>query len=476
MKIKFVFLLTVAVFLISLVDYAAADLLEDTESWFESGTIFLRGNSPETAIKYFDKILAVEPNNTRALTNKAIGLLNLGKHEEALSAVNSVLEIVPEHVGALVIKGDEFSRNGQFEEAYSIYETILKIDPNNSKANSAMGDRLLAQGKSDQALTHYKKALGNFPVGLDFEGVSFADKVLEIEPNNIDALNNKGKSLVHLARSGEGYTVIVADELDPAISYFDKVLVQEPENAEALFNKGRTIVQKADLVEDALEKETTFEEGLDYVRRVLQIDPVHVGALNYLGDRLVGMNKTQEGIQYLDKALEIAPDDIDSLFAKASALTKEKKYVEAVYYYDTIITENPFHLLAAANFKEIVNKKLGYIPIKGFLDVIVYDSNGALTSHMRAPTMKVLNHEISGKMFDEWKVIGTENKNGTEFQIIQFERTVDVNSRHMEGGAKLYGISYPFNRDIWHLYVNYWLYYVDKGDTVTFTYTVFRAV
>jgi len=119
---------------------------------------------------------------------------------------------------------------------------------------------------------------------------------------------------------------------------------------------------------------------------------------------------------------------------------------------------------------------LGYTQIKGFLDVKVHDSNGVLTGHMRAPNMKVLDHQISQNMLDEWKVIGTENKNGTEFQIIQFERTVDVNSRQMVGGASQYGISYPFNRDIWHLYVSYWLYYVDKGDTITFTYTVFRDI
>jgi len=179
LKIKYVFLIILIIFVIPLIDNAAADLIEDTEDWMEQGKTFLLGHSPGKAIKYFDKVLAVEPNHTRALANKAIGLLNLGEREEAISVVNSVLEIDPQHVGALVIKGDELLRNGQLEEGYSIYETVLEINENNSKAHSAIGDKLSALGKFDEALMHYKIALENFPEGLDFEGISFADKILE---------------------------------------------------------------------------------------------------------------------------------------------------------------------------------------------------------------------------------------------------------------------------------------------------------
>jgi len=294
--------------------------------------------------------------------------------------------------------------------------------------------------------------------------------------DNIDALNSKGKSLVHLGRSEEGFTVIVEDELDSAVSFFDKVLEIDPENLEALFNKGRTIVQKSYLVEDNLEKETMFEEGLDQVRKVLEMDPNHVGSLNYLGDRLVGLNKTQEGMQYLDKALQIDPDDIHTQFAKASALGKEKRYDEAVFYYDKILNENPFHRLSVVNFKSIAVQQLGYKTVNGFLDVKVYDPNGVLASHIRAPKITLLKHELSDILLDEWNVVGIKYINGTNFEILQLEKSVDVNAEQMYGGAKHYGIAYPFHRDIWKLYANYWLYYVDKGDTVTFTYTVLRPI
>ena len=459
-----------------MINSADGDLLEDTELWMEQGKTFLLGHSPNKAIKYFDKVLAVEPNNTRALANKAIGLLNLGEREEAISVVNSILEIDPQHVDALVIKGDELLRNGQLEEGYSVYETVLEIKENNSKAHSAFGDKLSALGKFDEALMHYKIALENFPEGLDFEGKSFAEKVLEMEPDNIDALNSKGKSLVHLGRSEEGFTVIVEDELDSAILLFDKVLEKDPENSEALFNKGRTIVQKSYLVKDNLEKETMFEEGLDQVRKVLEMDPNHVGSLNYLGDRLVGLNKTQEGMQYLDKALQIDPDDIHTQFAKASALGKEKRYDEAVFYYDNILNENPFHRLSVVNFKSIAHNKLGYKQVDGFLDVKVHDSNGALAIHLRSPKIELLKHDISDILLDEWNVVGTKIINGTDFEILQFERSANVNAIQMYGGAKHYGISYQFHRDLWKLYSNYWFYNVDKGDTVTFTYTVFRQI
>ena len=51
-------------------------------------------------------------------------------------------------------------------------------------------------------------------------------KYVDIDPNNVDALNNKG---IILANQGN-YT--------GAMDYFDKVLAIEPKNVGALINKG----------------------------------------------------------------------------------------------------------------------------------------------------------------------------------------------------------------------------------------------
>ena len=93
-----------------------------------------------------------------------------------------------------------------FTGAISYFDQVLKIDPNNTNA-------LINKGV----------ALGNLQ---NFTGaISYFDQVLKINPNNIDALNNKGAALIK------------EDKFDEANSIFDKVLKIDPKNSIALSNK-----------------------------------------------------------------------------------------------------------------------------------------------------------------------------------------------------------------------------------------------
>jgi len=306
-------------------------------------------------------------------------------------------------------------------------------------------------------------------------GALFADKVLSIEPNHLGALNAKGASLVQLDRSAEGFTIIFAERLDSAISYFDRVLEIEAENTEALFNKGRTLIQKALQKSDG-NLTDDYQLGIGLVREVLEISPNHVGALLYLGDRLMTDETYTEGLPYVERVLEIEPDNVDAMFLKAILLTETKDYQTSATYYDKILQINPYHKISAENFLFLSKHLMGYVPIEGNLDVTIVDSNGFLAAHFVVPNLRIMNHTIGQELLDEWDVIGTEKRDGIDYEVLNYERKLDVKRKSIFGGAAHYGISYPFERDIWKLYANYYSYYVDKGDLVTFTYTVYRPV
>jgi tetratricopeptide (TPR) repeat protein len=84
---------------------------------------------------------------------------------------------------------------------------------NNSASHSNLGSSILLDSAREYyARGDYKKA------------EIFFERVLEIEPNNIDALNGKGTSLYGLAN------------YDKAKNCFDKVLQMDPKNIVALNN------------------------------------------------------------------------------------------------------------------------------------------------------------------------------------------------------------------------------------------------
>jgi len=83
------------------------------------------------AIIYLDKILEQEPDNLKALTNKAGLLAQLGNFSKSLSLTNEVLEIDPNRISALTNKAIALKMIGEYEESYQLLTKIMILEPEN---------------------------------------------------------------------------------------------------------------------------------------------------------------------------------------------------------------------------------------------------------------------------------------------------------------------------------------------------------
>ena len=72
------------------------------------------------------------------------------------------------------------------------------------------------------------------------EAAASYDKALELDPNNVDLLNNKGKALANLGR------------FEDAIASFDKSLAINSSDVEALNLKGTALSQGLDKNDEAI--------------------------------------------------------------------------------------------------------------------------------------------------------------------------------------------------------------------------------
>lgn len=129
------------------------------EIWNQIANEMISNGLHEEALYYFDRILSLEPLNSRALDNKAYILEILGRKEEALECIDRYLRYEPSDTVLWIHKGDLLDDS---ESAIACFNEALKIDPKNEEAWVKKGYILREIGQYAEAARCFEKALRLF--------------------------------------------------------------------------------------------------------------------------------------------------------------------------------------------------------------------------------------------------------------------------------------------------------------------------
>ena len=154
------------VFLILLVfpsSLVYADVQSDINGLLQKGLELNNASKYDEAIPYFDKVLEIEPNNTKALILKGVMLGQLNQSQQAISYFDKVLEIDPKNVAALSNKGSALLQNHQYNESITYFDKVLEIDPKNVAALSNKAAALVKLGKIKESIRYSEAALAIDP-------------------------------------------------------------------------------------------------------------------------------------------------------------------------------------------------------------------------------------------------------------------------------------------------------------------------
>jgi len=84
------------------------------------------------AVKLYDDILEIVPDNVSTLKMKGIALSNMGYHEKSLKQFYKIIQKEPDSVIALTGMGVAFGYLGEYHEAKQYFKRALQIDPNST--------------------------------------------------------------------------------------------------------------------------------------------------------------------------------------------------------------------------------------------------------------------------------------------------------------------------------------------------------
>ena len=132
------------------------------------------------AIKCFEKVLELEPEDPTAITYKGIALADLGRESESMQCFDSLLESDPNDQATINNKAQALSRLGKLDEALELYDKIIEINPNYEKAYYNKGLIFQEREKLDEALELYDKAL---EINPNYEKALITKNLLQIRKN-----------------------------------------------------------------------------------------------------------------------------------------------------------------------------------------------------------------------------------------------------------------------------------------------------
>jgi tetratricopeptide (TPR) repeat protein len=111
-----------------------------------------------TATPYFDRALALDPENPQVLFFHASHLSRTGKHEEAIAALKKVQLLAPQSLSVNHQLASTYFRAGKKAEFLSAARELVRIQPNLANSHLTLAKAQLYSGNAAAALEEIKEA------------------------------------------------------------------------------------------------------------------------------------------------------------------------------------------------------------------------------------------------------------------------------------------------------------------------------
>ncbi|MCS6944490.1 MAG: PEP-CTERM system TPR-repeat protein PrsT [Sutterellaceae bacterium] len=245
----------------------------------------VRNGQPERAIDTLRRAQKVAPENRQVDRDLVALLLQQKRTEDALRHARELQSRAPTDVSGYVLEGDVYVGQKRFSDAERAYREALKIEANGVIATKLIA--ALAEG------------------GKSKEADAFAARWLTEQPRDVAVR-------VYLADRA-----LRQRQLKAAAAHYAKVIELEPNNVVALNNLAWIGGELGD------------PKALGYAERAVKLAPQSAPVLDTLGMLLVKRGQIESGLRYLEQARALAPARPDLQLNYARALLAAGRKEEA---------------------------------------------------------------------------------------------------------------------------------------------------
>lgn len=101
--------------------------IDIAQHWFDRGMLFSTYGNHKKAIRYFDKVIELSPENSNAYFNQGISYGEIGEYEKAISSLDKALELSPENGLYFYGRGRVYLLSGDKEKAIEDFKRAAAL-------------------------------------------------------------------------------------------------------------------------------------------------------------------------------------------------------------------------------------------------------------------------------------------------------------------------------------------------------------
>lgn len=173
-------------------------------------------NDFQTAERYLKLAMLIDSTRYDAHKKLALNYRENDRRRDALQIFSELLQVYPEDVQLLLAVADVYLEENQLSEQVTYLRKIIDIEPDNRDALSKLAESLDVLNKSGEAEQIYRKAVTrfshdrvlisrfgvhHFKKGNYEKAIELFQRVLELNPDDLEATSNVGSSYLSLAEN-----------------------------------------------------------------------------------------------------------------------------------------------------------------------------------------------------------------------------------------------------------------------------------
>ena len=276
---------------------------------FDLGTLYQMKGEYGNAAKVYEELLGYYPANMMVRERLVHIYYKLGRDKDAESQMEQIKKMSQPGDPSRQTLGLIYLRQGKLDESIAELEMIVTAWPEDDKSRYYLATAYEEKGDRKKAFEHFNA----IQAGTEYYSNSriHIAYILEEEEKHDQAIEVLEKAIELDQKKVDLYLMLASvfenkKAYEKALAVLDQGLKKDQKNVELIFRQG--------VVLDKMGEKT---RSLDRMSTIIEINPNHADALNYIGYTYAEQGiRLDEAMSLIEKALRIKPDSgyiIDSL-------------------------------------------------------------------------------------------------------------------------------------------------------------------